>query len=113
MDEHHIDCMVLRLRPILKDKLKAERILKKYWTERMALVWEVKDVHKAANEREVALTNGEAIELLQDLHHHHNPQYGIRWQDITNLIQDRVLGRPLTKAEIKHFVERHIITVQK
>ena len=42
----------------------------------MALVWDVQDVHTAANEREVALTNQEAIKVLQEMHHYHNKQTG-------------------------------------
>ena len=113
MHEHHLDDMVQRLKPVLKDTEKAKVILKRYWHTRMALVWEVADVHRAANEREVALTNQEAIDVLQTLLNQHNAQYGIKWEDLTTHIEDRVLGRKLTKAEIKRFVERDIITVQK
>ncbi len=77
MHEHYIKDMVLRLSPILKDKLRAETILKNYWSNKMAVVWEVEDVHRAANEREVALTRKEAIDLLRDLHH--SPQPSIRY----------------------------------
>ena len=113
MHEHHLDDMVQRLKPVLKDPPKAKLILKRYWHTRMALVWEVADVHRAANERDVALTNDEAIDVLQTLHNQHNAQYGIKWEDLTTHIEDRVLGRKLSKAEIKRFVERDIITVQK
>jgi hypothetical protein len=111
--EHHIDDMVRRLKPVLRDPQKAKVILQRYWRTRMALVWMVEDVHRAANEREVALTNLEAIQVLETLHRQHNAQYGIKWEDLTTHIEDRVLGRKMTKAEIKRFVERDIITVQK
>ena len=113
MHEHHLDDMVQRLKPVLKDSLKARVILNRYWRTRMALVWEVEDVHRAANEREVALTNPEAITVLQTLLAQHNAQYGIKWEDLTTHIEDRVLGRKLTKAELKRFVEQDIITVRK
>ena len=113
IDERYIKDMVRRLSSILKDKSEAERILKKYWVSKMAVVWSIQDVHRAANEQEVALTRREAIQVLQTLLDHHDAQYGIKWEDITNLIQDRVLGRPLTKAEINRFVDRDQITVQK
>ena len=113
MHDHHIKDMVRRLSPILKDKSGAELILKKYWVSKIALVWTVDDVYRAANEQEVALTRKEAIQVLQTLHIQYNAQYGIKWEDITNLIQDRVLGRPLTKAEINRFVDQDQITVQK
>ena len=113
MHEHHLDDMVQRLKPVLKDSSKAKVILKRYWRTRMALVWTIDDVHRVANERDVALTNGEAIDVLQTLLKQHNAQYGIKWEDLTTHIEDRVLGRKLTRAEIKRFVERDILTVQK
>ena len=113
MHEHHLNEMLQRLKPVLKDPFKAKVILKRYWRTRMALVWMIDDVHRAANERDVALTNGEAIDVLQTLLNQHNAQYGIKWEDLTTHIEDRVLGRKLSKAEIKRFVERDILTVQK
>jgi hypothetical protein len=113
MHDYIIEEMVRRLKPVLKDKAKALQILTRYWHNKMALVWDVEDVHRAANELEVALTNSEAIDVLQTLHQQHNQQYGIRWEDLTAHITDRVLGRKLTKPEIKRFVERDILTVQK
>ena len=113
MHEHQIKDMVRKLRTVLKDKSKAERILKKYWSDKIALVWEVKDVHRAANEREVALTDEEAIKVLETLLNQHNPQYGIRWEDLTTHIEEHVLGRKLTEAEVRRFVEQDIITVQR
>ena len=70
-------------------------------------------MHRAANEREVALTNSEATGVLQTLLNQHNPQYGIKWEDLTTHIEDRVLGRQLNKVESKRFVSQDIITVQK
>jgi hypothetical protein len=112
MHQNHIDDMVRRLRQVLKDQAQAKVILQRYWKKRMALVWTVEDVHRAANERGMALTKREAIKLLQELHTHHNAQYGIKWEDLTTNIEDQVLGRKLTKLELKRFVEKDIITVQ-
>ena len=86
---------------VLKLKPRGRKILERYWSDKIALVWEVEDVYRAANEQEVALNRREAIELLHDLGHHYNPQYGIKWQDLTEAIKDQVLGRPLSKREIK------------
>ena len=49
--------MVKKLKPTLKSPTRAKQILEKFWSDKMALVWDVQDVHTAANEREVALTN--------------------------------------------------------
>jgi hypothetical protein len=105
--------MVRRLGPVLKDKAKAQEILARYWRNKIALVWETDDVHKAANELEVALTEKEAIQVLQTLHEHHNAQYGLKWEDITTHIQDNVLGRKLTKREVKKFVQHDKLIIQR
>jgi hypothetical protein len=73
----------------------------------------VADVHRAANECEVTLTNHEPIEVLDTLHRQHNKQYGIKWEDLTTHIEDNLLGRKLTKAEMKGFVHQDRLTVQK
>ena len=56
MHDHFIDQMVRKLTPVLKDPARAKTILKRYWKQKMALVWEVGDVHRAANERKRDLT---------------------------------------------------------
>ena len=113
MQETIINDMVTKLKPVLKDATKAKTILNRYWRTRIALVWMLADVHRAANEREVALTNREAIEVLQELLHQHNPQYGIKWEDLTTHIEDQALGRKLTKSELNRFVSRDIITINQ
>ena len=113
MHEHHLDDMVRRLKPVLKDPSKAKVILKRYWHTRMALVWEVADVHRAANERDRAMTDREAIAMLEALHKQHNAQYGIKWEDLWAYIELYMPGRALTKAELKRFIKQDLITVQK
>ena len=113
MQETIINDMVGRLKPVLKDASKAKTILNRYWRTRIALVWMLADVHRAANEREVALTNREAIDVLQQLFHQHNPQYGIKWEDLTTHIEDQALGRKLTGPELRRFIGQDIITIQK
>jgi hypothetical protein len=111
MHDHIITTMVRKLKPALKDPVLAEQIIKKFWANKIALVWNTEDVHTAANEREVALTNKEAIRVLRELHHHHNKQDGLRWKDFTCYIEEYALGRKLTRSELKRFVERNILTI--
>lgn len=113
MDSFVIKAMVQALRPTLKDPKRAEAILNQFWRDKIALVWDTEDVHTAANEREVALTNQEAIKVLQETHHYHNKQYGLKWQDVTAYIEEYALGRKLTKAEVKRFVEKNILTIER
>jgi hypothetical protein len=113
MFEHHLEEMVTALKPVLKSQNRAKQILKKYWSDKIALVWTVQDVHRAANEREVALTHAEAVKLLQEMHHYHNKQCGLKWVDFTSYIEEYVLGRKLTQREVKRFVEKDVLTIQR
>lgn len=113
MDPFVIKAMVRALKPTLKDPKRAEQILERFWRDKIALVWDTEDVHTAANEREVALTNQEAIKVLQEMHHYHNKQYGLRWEDVTAYIEESALGRKLTKAELKRFVSKNILTIDR
>jgi hypothetical protein len=100
----HVQQMLKRLGPVLKDSNKAETILKKYWNDKIALVWSVYDIHKAANERGIAVSEDDAQKLLHELNDEYNPQYGIRWTDLWDLIQGSGLGRKMTKQEVISFV---------
>jgi len=113
MHEHHIKDMVRELKPVCSDPVKAESILKRYWSDKMALVWTVDDVYLAANERAIAVSKWEAIEILQMLLKHHNAQCGIKWEDLTTHIEDQMPGRKLTKQEIKRFVDISIPIVDR
>jgi hypothetical protein len=105
--------MAHALKPVLKDRSKAEKILERFWKNKIALVWYVGDVHTAANEREIALTKQEAIKVLQEMHRNHNNQYGLRWSDFTSYIEEHALGRKLTRAEMKRFVEKNILAIDR
>ena len=110
---HHIEEVLRILAPVLKDKSGAERILKKHWRDKIAIVWSTKDVHTAANELDLALTEREAIQVLQTLHSQHNAQFGLKWEDITAHIEAHVLGRQMTKREVHRFVTQGKLTIQR
>jgi hypothetical protein len=113
MHDYIIEAMVSALKPVLENQVRAKQILEKFWSDKMALVWDVQDVHTAANEREVALTNREAIKVLQEMHHYHDKQTGLQWKDVTCYIEEYALGRKLTKAEVKRFVDKNLLTVDR
>jgi hypothetical protein len=113
MHDYIIEAMVKALKPTLKNPAKAKHTLDRFWSDKMALVWDVRDVHTAANEREVALTNQEAIKVLRELHHYHNKQYGIKWVDVTCYTEEYALGRKLTRTELKRFVEKNLLTIDR
>ena len=113
MHDHFIDRMVRKLTPALKDPNRAQTILKQFWTSKMALVWEVEDVHRAANERKRVLTDKEAVQILKTLHQQHNPQLVIRWEDLWAHLDLYSPGRKMSQAELTRFVTKDIISVQK
>jgi hypothetical protein len=113
MDTKTIQEMVQKLRPVLKDRAKAERLLERYWRDKIAIVWTAKQVHTAANEMEMALTRKEAVQILQHFQQTHNKQEGVRWADITSYIRENVMGRPLNKKEINRFIKKDIITINQ
>ncbi len=113
MHQQLIAAMVQVLKPALKSPKRAEQLLGSFWQDKIAIVWVLKDVHTAANEREVALTNREAIEVLQEMHHYHNKKYGLRWSDFTSYIEEYALGRKLTRAELKRFVDKNLLTIDR
>jgi hypothetical protein len=96
--------MVKILKPVLKDKEKARELLARYWSNKFAVVWTRMDIHRAANERGLALSKKEAQRLLDDLKVHCDRQYGFKWTDLWDLIDDSWFGRKMTKQETKGFV---------
>ena len=79
----------------------------------MALVWDVRDVHTAANEREFALTNKEAIKNPPGTA---PPPRQTTWAAMVGpdqLHRGYALGRKLTRAELKRFVEKNLLTIDR
>jgi hypothetical protein len=113
MDNYIITAMINALKPVLNNPARAQRILERFWTDKIALVWDVRDVHTAANECEVALTSRQAIKVLQELHYGHDKQTGLQWKDVTCYIEEGALGRELTQAERKRFSEKRLLTIDR
>jgi hypothetical protein len=111
MHNYIIEAMVTALKPTLKNPGKAKAILDRFWRDKIALVWDLRDAHTAANARELAMTNQQARDLLQDLFDYHDKHLGLRWPDLTSYIEEYALGRKLTRAELKRFVEQDILTI--
>ena len=113
MHHHIIIEMLDALTPTLKSRKKAEAILQRYWSDKVAIIWTTQDVHRAANERETVLTEAEAQTALTDLHRHHDKQLGLRWKDLTEWIEESGLGRDITKRELSRFIHHDILALQK
>src|SRR5665213_2785209 len=96
---------------VVRSRRKAERIIQRYFRDKIIIVWKTEDVHKAANELDVALTEKQAMSVLEALHRQHNAQRGLKWEDLTTHIQENVLGRKLTKREVHQFVHHDKLTI--
>lgn len=105
--------LMQKLRSALKDNPRAINILKRYLSDKVLIVWKTEDVHRAANELRLALTEKEAMTVLETLHRQHNPQLGLRWEDLTGHIEAYVLGRKLTQREVSQFVKQDKLTIQR
>ena len=105
--------LMQKLKSALKNNPRALNILKRYWQDKIAIVWRTTDVHRAANELRLALTEEEARTVLETLHRQHNPQLGLRWEDITGHIEAHVLGRKLTQREVSRFVKDDKLTIRR
>ena len=109
--QQHITEIIEVLRPVLKSIRRAELRLESYWADRIALIWSTEDVHRAANENETVLNELQARELLHDLHQHHNAQYGLRWEDLAESIEQSGLGRDMRKRELHRFVHHNVLAI--
>ena len=113
MHHHIIIEMLDALAPAVKSRKKAEALLRGYWSDKVAILWTTQDVHRAANEKETVLTEGEARTALTDLHRHHDKQLGLRWKDLTDWIEESGLGRDITKSELSRFIHHDVLAIQK
>ena len=101
-----------KLRPALSSRRKAQRLLDDYWADRIALIWTTQDVHRAANENRLVLTEAEARGLLRELNLHHNPQYGLRWSDVAEHLQRSGKSRDIRKRELHRFLQHDVLTIE-
>jgi len=53
------------------------------------------------------------MKVLQEMHHYHDKQLGLRWKDATCYIEEYALGRKPTKRELKRFVENNGLTIDR
>ena len=111
MNNQHIEGMVRVLRSQIKDPDKAKTLLQNYWQDRVAIVWTVEQVHQAANEQELVLTNPEARQLLHKLHQNYDSCIGWNWFDLLTAIEESCLGRKINKLELHRFLNKSITAI--
>ncbi len=112
MNAHDQELLKVILKTLENPK-QAEKIVQRYYRDKITIVWKTMDVHRAANELRLALTEKEAMTVLETLHRQHNRQLGLRWEDLTAHIEAHVLGRKLNRREISQFVKHDQLTIQR
>ena len=112
MNAHDQELLKVILKTLENPK-QAEKIVQRYYRDKITIVWKTMDVHRAANELRLALTEKEAMTVLETLHRQHNRQLGLRWEDLTAHIEAHVLGRKLTRREVSQFVKHDQLTIQR
>ena len=103
--------LLTTLRPTLKSSRKAEQLLTDYWADKIALLWTTKDVHRAANEKATVLTEVNAREILNNLHHNYDAQYGLEWRDVSEAVKQSGLGRDIKAQELHRFIHRDVLAI--
>ena len=62
--------------------------LHRFWSDKIAHVWQLEDVFEAARRVGKAVTREDAIGLLQDVFHHHDSSLGITWDSLDAALED-------------------------
>lgn len=80
MYDHHIRDMATLV--VGKSQEDAYKALKEYWRERIAVSWSVDDVIGRAEDRDIKLTEDQALDILSLLESKHDCNIGINWDVI-------------------------------
>jgi len=68
----------------------AVKALTKHFENEMHIVWSVEDVQEAASEEDIDCSTERAREILADISHHHDVEYGVNWQTIRDALYESV-----------------------
>lgn len=71
-----------------EDKPKADEALKGYWEDKIAIIWTRDDIISYAEQYDITLDDEAADEVLDDLFHNHDCNYGITWDTIGPRVDD-------------------------
>lgn len=66
-------------------------VLGQYWQDKIAYVWQVEDVLKAAHRAEKPITRADARGILEQVFHDLDSELGITWQTIDTALDEYVL----------------------
>jgi hypothetical protein len=64
------------------NKNKALDVLKEYWEDKIAIVWQVEDIIDYAKGHKKKVSREKAINILQSMLRRHDCEYGITWETI-------------------------------
>jgi len=89
MDLHHIQDMALGLveAGLATDQKQVELVLSQYWTDKVAVVWTIEDVHSVQDDFDEdvcssSITEEQAESILQKAFDKHDASVGITWESL-------------------------------
>ena len=86
MYTHHLDNMAQNLveKGIItaENKQSAVNAMRKTWKDKIALSWDIEDVHRTAHNMGETVTDAQAREVLGELLDKHDANYGVDWTAI-------------------------------
>ena len=65
-----------------KQNIKAITVLKKYWEDKIAIVWQSEDIIDYAKQKKKKISKEKAIDILQTMFRRYDCEYGITWDTI-------------------------------
>ncbi len=111
MDEPYLSDLLQALKPALTSQKRGRELLDRFWRNKAAVVWTTAHVHRAANENRTVLTEADAQLILQTFIRQHNHQYGLRWSELVERIQESGRGRDIRPAELRQLVKHDQLTI--
>lgn len=66
-----------------------QKVIQKVWEHRIAIVWNSQDIIEYAEQMDMKIDEEAADEILEDILHHHDCNYGVTWDTISYHIKDK------------------------
>ena len=111
MTDWTITEMLDEIGPLIRNRWLIHAVLTKYWANKFAIIWETNDLHRLANEQSLAITENQAVTILQQAAEFYSSEKGLRRSDLAQMIKQAGIGRALTKREVAKFDARDEIVM--
>ncbi len=89
MYDHHLHAMAASLveAGLTTDCQQVEKVLAKYWADKVAVIWTTDDVHSIQDDYDEdtfssSLSEDQAIDILQEAFNSYDAEQGITWEGL-------------------------------